>query len=130
MLPTTYVLVKKLSVGIYNHMTFLMSYVTWGKWDTVFTIMTYLLNVTLESILLLLFAKKKKIIIIIINSKLMIFFFFFFWIGSKLLLFINYLQKQLKILINYILQPHYTQVSKKKKWAIRTIINTLLTHCN
>ena len=80
MLPTTYVLVKKLSVGIYNHMTFLMSYVTWGKWDTVSTIMTYLLSVTLESILLLFFAKKiKKIIIIIIkNSKLMNFFFFFF----------------------------------------------------
>ena len=49
------------------------------------------------------------------NNKFQINDFFFFWIGSKLLLFINYLQKQLKILINYILQPHYTQVSKKKK---------------
>ena len=117
MLPTTYVLVKKLSVGIYNHMTFLMSYVTWGKWDTVSIIMTYLLSVTLESILLLFFAKKIKKNNNNNNKKFQIneFFFFFFWIGSKLLLFINYLQKQLKILINYILQPHYTQVSKKKK---------------
>ena len=40
----------------------------------------------------------------------MIFFFFFWLIGSKLLLFINYLEKQLKILINYILQPHYAQI--------------------
>ena len=86
-------------------MTFLMSYVTWGKWDIVSTIMTYLLSVNLESILLFFFAQKKK-------KKNQINDFFF--IGSKLLLFINYLQKQLKILINYILQPHYTQVSKKK----------------
>ena len=89
-------------------MTFLMNHVTWGKWNTVSTIMAYLLSVTLESILLFFFTLKKKK-----NSKLMNYCFFF--IGSKLLLFINYLQKQLKILINHILQPNYTQVSKKKK---------------
>ena len=100
-------LLKKLSLCIYSHMTFLMSYVTWGKWDIVSTIMTYLLSVTLESILLFFFAQKKKKKKNQIND--------FFFIGSKLLLFINYLQKQLKILINYILQPNYTQVSKKKK---------------
>ena len=76
--PTTYVLVKKLSVGIYNHMTFLMSYVTWGKWDTVSTIMTYLLSVTLESILLLFFAKKIKKNNNN-NKKFQINEFFFFW---------------------------------------------------